>query len=218
MVYNVAMAAPVQVTIGTKHNHNTTYTPSKNNFYKEECGEIVDDDQYKGGDIVDNRSMEAPIEVTIGANNTQNTTDTPFNNICNRGKVVEIVDYEGQDDQDKGRDIVDNQSMAAPTQVTIGAKHTHNTIELTSSPTQVTIGDTHIRNSMDANTNKKCEEAICAIASFEKLDLVCVRRHVEASISSLSGTTDQNPPHPPAREINVNGAALQSKKLDMRYV
>ena len=69
----------------------------------------------------------------------------------------------------------------------------------TAAPTQVTIGDTPIRNSMDANTNKKCEEAICAIASFEKLDLVCVRRHVEASISSLSRTTDETPPHPLAR-------------------
>ena len=58
MVDNGSMAAPAQVTLGTKHTQNTTDTPSKNNFDKEECGEIVDDevddDQDKGGGIVDN--------------------------------------------------------------------------------------------------------------------------------------------------------------------
>ena len=47
------MASPSLVTTGTKYNHSTTDTPSKNNFDKEECGEIVDDggDDYwdKGG-------------------------------------------------------------------------------------------------------------------------------------------------------------------------
>ena len=44
--------------IGTKHDHNTTDTPSNKNFDKEECGEIVDDEgddyQDKGGEIGDN--------------------------------------------------------------------------------------------------------------------------------------------------------------------
>ena len=35
---------------------------------------------------------------------------------------------------------------------------------------------------------------------------------VESSIIRLSCTTEENPPHPPAREINVNSAVLQSKK------
>ena len=49
-----------------------------------------------------------------------------------------------------------------------------------------------------------------SIASPENLGLVCVSRHVEASIGRISGTTDKTPPHPPAREINANGAAFQS--------
>ena len=47
------MADPAQVTIFTKRTQNNMDTPSKNNFDKEECGEIVDDggDDYwdKGG-------------------------------------------------------------------------------------------------------------------------------------------------------------------------
>ena len=39
-----------------------------------------------------------------------------------------------------------------------------------------------------------------------------VSRHFEASISGLSGTTDETTPHPPAREINVKGTALHSLK------
>ena len=39
------MAAPSQVTIGTKHTKNNTDTPSKKDYYKEECGEKVDDEE-----------------------------------------------------------------------------------------------------------------------------------------------------------------------------
>ena len=46
MVDNLLMVAPAQVTIGTNYTHNTTGTPSKNNFDKEECGEIVYDEWY----------------------------------------------------------------------------------------------------------------------------------------------------------------------------
>ena len=42
--------------------------------------------------------------------------------------------------------------------------------------------------------------------------MVCASGKVEASIISLYSTTEEPPPHPPAREINVNGAALQSRK------
>ena len=45
MADNRFIAAPAQVTIGTKHTQNTTGTPFKNNSYKEECGEIVDDEE-----------------------------------------------------------------------------------------------------------------------------------------------------------------------------
>ena len=41
---------------------------------------------------------------------------------------------------------------------------------------------------------------------------ICTTLAVKKSISSLSGTIDGNPTHPPAREINVNGAAFQSTK------
>ena len=50
------------------------------------------------------------------------------------------------------------------------------------------------------------------IASPKNLGLGCVSRHVEASSTSLSGTNDRTPTHPPEREINVNGAAFQSTK------
>ena len=83
MADNRFIAAPAQVTIGTKHTQNTTGTPFKNNSYKEECGEIVDDeeddDQDKWGDKVDILSTSYPAQVTIGARNKQNNTDTPFN-------------------------------------------------------------------------------------------------------------------------------------------
>ena len=46
MVDNLSMTAPVKVTIGTKHTHNTTDTPSKGDFNKEEYGEIIDDSGY----------------------------------------------------------------------------------------------------------------------------------------------------------------------------
>ena len=63
MVDNGSMEDPTQVTIGTKNTQNTMDTPSKNNFDKEECGGIVDDDGYdnqgKCGEIVDNRSTSA---------------------------------------------------------------------------------------------------------------------------------------------------------------
>ena len=42
--------------------------------------------------------------------------------------------------------------------------------------------------------------------------MVCVSRHVEASSSILSSTTDGTPHHPPEREINVNGTAFLSTK------
>ena len=57
-----------------------------------------------------------------------------------------------------------------------------------------------------------------SIASPDNLGWGCVSRYVEASISSLSGTNDKKNHHPPIREINVNGAAVQSTKIDMRYV
>ena len=47
---NVSMEAHVQVTIGTNHTHNTKDIPSKNNFDKEECGEIVNDEGYDDQD------------------------------------------------------------------------------------------------------------------------------------------------------------------------
>ena len=88
MMDDVSMSAPEKVTIGIKHTKNTTDTTSKNNFDKEERGEIVDyegyDDQVKGGEIVYNRSTSAPLQVTIGAHHTQNTTDTPFNKNCDQ--------------------------------------------------------------------------------------------------------------------------------------
>ena len=83
MVDNAYMESHLQVTVGTNYTQNTMDTPSKINFYKVECGQIVDyegyDYQVKGGEIVDKRSTSAPLQVTIGANHTQNTTDTSFN-------------------------------------------------------------------------------------------------------------------------------------------
>ena len=93
--------------------------------------------------------------------------------------------------------------MTAPTQVTIGTMHTKNTTESTAAPTQITIGATHTHNSTDIDT-ENCEEenggekgdddGDDAISSTKNLGLGCVSRHVEASISSLSGTTDTPPP------------------------
>ena len=88
MVDDAYMESHLQVTIGTNYTQNTMDTPSKTNFYKVECGQIVDyegyDDQVKGGEIVYNRSTSAPLQVTIGAHHTQNTTDTPFNKNCDQ--------------------------------------------------------------------------------------------------------------------------------------
>ena len=88
MVDDACMESHLQVTIGTNYTQNTMDTPSKINFYKVECGYIVDyegyDDQVKGGEIVYNRSTSAPLQVTIGAHHTQNTTDTPFNKNCDQ--------------------------------------------------------------------------------------------------------------------------------------
>ena len=88
MADNRFIAAPAQVTIGTNYTHNTTGTPSKNNFDKEECGDIVDyqgdDDQYKGGYIVDNISTLAPAKINIVDKHTQNTMDKPFHNNCDQ--------------------------------------------------------------------------------------------------------------------------------------
>ena len=50
------------------------------------------------------------------------------------------------------------------------------------------------------------------IASPKDLGLGCVSRQAEESIIRISGTTDNPPPHPPAMEINVNGAAFKSTK------
>ena len=44
-----------------------------------------------------------------------------------RGKGGQIDDDELDNDQEKGGEIVDNRSMSALTQVTIGDKHTQNT-------------------------------------------------------------------------------------------
>ena len=41
---NESMVDPAQVNMGTKHTQNTTDTPYKNNYDKEDCGEIVDDE------------------------------------------------------------------------------------------------------------------------------------------------------------------------------
>ena len=54
-----------------------------------------------------------------------------------------------------------------------------------------------------------------SIASPDNLGLGCMSRHAAAIISRLSRTTDETPPHPSAREINVNGAAFQSTKMEM---
>ena len=58
MVHNGYMAAPEQVDISTKNDQHTMDTPSKKNFYKEEGGQIFDDegddDQEKGEEIGDN--------------------------------------------------------------------------------------------------------------------------------------------------------------------
>ena len=82
------MVDPAQVNMGTKHTQNTTDTPYKNNFDKEDCGEIVDDEWYEyqenGVEIVDNRSTAPLSQVTIGNKHTQNTTDTPLNNNCDQ--------------------------------------------------------------------------------------------------------------------------------------
>ena len=50
-------------------------------------------------------------------------------NFFDNEECREILDDRGYDDQDKGVEIVDNRSTASPTQVTIGAKHTHNTTD-----------------------------------------------------------------------------------------
>ena len=116
--------------------------------------------------------------------------------------------------------------MEAPTQVTIGAEHTHNYKESIEYPTQVTIGATHTQNSMDTDTKEHCEEenggekdddyGDDAISLPGNLGLSCVIRNVEASISSLSGNNEYPPPpNPPSREIKLNGKALQSKKMEM---
>ena len=41
--------------------------------------------------------------------------------------------------------------MSAPPQVTIGTKHTYNTMKLTAAPTQGTIGATYTQNSIDTD-------------------------------------------------------------------
>ena len=46
---------------------------------------------------------------------------------------------------------MDNQSIKVSSQVTIGAKHTHNNTESTVAPTQVI---THTQNSTDTDTKK----------------------------------------------------------------
>ena len=48
--------------------------------------------------------------------------------------------------------------MAALAQITIGDKHTQNTMEYTVAPTQVTIGAAHTHNSMYTDTKTNCEE------------------------------------------------------------
>ena len=113
---------------------------------------------------MDNRLTAVPAQVNIGAKHKQNTTGTPFNNNYYQEKVGDIVDDEvdsnkeksgeiadddGYYDQNKCGEIVDNRSMAATEQVTIGAKHTQNTMESTADPTQVT---THTKNSTNIDT------------------------------------------------------------------
>ena len=110
--------------------------------------------------------------------------------------------------------MADNVSMSAT------AKFIHNTTESTESPTQVT---THTKNIMDTYTKNNYEEGngvdrgdydgYDTSSSPKDLSLDCGSRQVESSIRSLFGTTDDPPTHPLAREINVNGAAFQSKKI-----
>ena len=112
--------------------------------------------------------------------------------------------------------------MSAPAQVTIGSTHTHNNTEQAPASQKVTIGATNTQNSMYKDTNTIARRKMVerkammmdndAVASPENLGLVCVSRHVEASISSLSGTTYNPPPNTPARKINVNGAQFRLKK------
>ena len=65
MVDNGLMAYPAQVTIDTKHIHIIVDTTSKNNFDKEECGDIVNDevnyDQDKGGYKLGSVSNKCPL-------------------------------------------------------------------------------------------------------------------------------------------------------------
>ena len=74
--------------------------------------------------MVDNESMAAPEKVTIGTNHNQNTMDTPSKKNLDQEECGEILDDGGYDDQDKGGEIVNNQSTASPIEVTIGANHT----------------------------------------------------------------------------------------------
>ena len=103
--------------------------------------------------------------------------------------------------------------MSAPSKVT------QNTTGSTEATTKVT---NHTHNSTDTDTKENYEDenggergnddGDDSIASPDNLGLGCVIRNVEASSISLSRTTDETPPHPPEREINVNGAAFQRTK------
>ena len=72
--------------------------------------------------------------------------------------------------------------------------------------------DTYTKNNYeDENGGERGDDnGDYSTPSPKNLDLGCVIRHVEESSNSLYGTTDGTSPHPPAREINANGAAFQS--------
>ena len=96
--------------------------------------------------------------------------------------------------------MVDNVSMEAPSHVT------QNKTESTAALTQL---NTHIENSMDTYPKNNYKEENYGerrnddgddnISSPKDLDLGCVSRKVESSISSLSGTTEEKTPRPPSR-------------------
>ena len=79
----------------------------------------------------DNGSIVDPSQVNKGTKHTQNTTDTPSKKNFDKGDRGEIVDDEWYEYNEKGVEIVDNQSTASLSQVTIGDKNTQNTKDAT---------------------------------------------------------------------------------------
>ena len=174
--------------------------------------------------------LASPALKRIGASCTHNTSNTYSRKLfekCSANKPV----HDEEDDaitthqksmflvhsylvQEDGRTkMVDNLLMTSSAQVI------QNTAESTSAPTQVT---NHTYNSTGIDTKNNYKDKNCgdrgnddgsySFASPKNLCLGCVSIHVEAISSSLSGTNYGTPPHTPARDINFNGAAFQSKK------